>query len=95
MNVASSKQVVDGKGTNGYAPAAAAVAAAIEGCHDIAQASDQLIAVMASYTMLSKSAIPALFKKYCPRVDPLPYLAAASVFPMRATHHVVDKLIDW
>lgn len=72
-----------------------------EGCGDLLDSSFAVaeqqwpVAVMASYSMLSKSAIPALFKRYCPKVDPLPYLATAHVFPMRATSHVVEKLIDW
>ena len=49
--------------------------------------------------MYTKSHIPAILNTYWPRgaqsVDPLPYLAAASVLPMRTNNYVVTQLIDW
>ncbi|PPJ53266.1 hypothetical protein CBER1_11811 [Cercospora berteroae] len=48
-----------------------------------------------AYRTLSKSSIQAIFRKHCPQIDHLPYLAAAQVFPMRVNTHVVENLIDW
>lgn len=48
-----------------------------------------------SYDMFTKSAIPELFKRYSAKLDPLQYMAAAHVFPMRVNNHVADNLIDW
>lgn len=45
--------------------------------------------------VLSKSSIPSIFQKHCPSINPLSYLAAAQVFPMRVNSHVVNNLIDW
>ena len=49
--------------------------------------------------MYTKSHIPAILNTYWPRgaqsVDPLPYLAAASILPMRTNNYVVTQLIDW
>lgn len=49
--------------------------------------------------MYTKSHIPAILNTYWPRgaqsVDSLPYLAAASVLPMRTNNYVVTQLIDW
>lgn len=49
--------------------------------------------------MYTKSHIPAILNTYWPggaqSVDPLPYLAAASVLPMRTNNYVVTQLIDW
>ncbi|EMF16955.1 L-lysine 2,3-aminomutase [Sphaerulina musiva SO2202] len=45
--------------------------------------------------VLSKSSIPSIFRKHCPSINHLPYLAAAQVFPMRVNSHVVNNLIDW
>ncbi|KAI9700671.1 MAG: hypothetical protein M1836_002040 [Candelina mexicana] len=47
------------------------------------------------YDMFTKTAIPALFKRHSARLDPIKYLAAAHVFPMRVNNHVADDLIDW
>ena len=47
------------------------------------------------YDMFTKSAIPSLFQKYAPGLDPSPYQAAAQVFPMRVNNHVAEDLVDW
>jgi hypothetical protein len=47
------------------------------------------------YQLFSKSALPALLKKYGPSLNPDGFVAAAQVFPMRLNNHVVDDLIDW
>lgn len=51
------------------------------------------------WKMYTKSHIPAILNTYWPggaqSVDPLPYLAAASVLPMRTNNYVVTQLIDW
>jgi len=45
--------------------------------------------------MFTKSAIPLLFNRHAPHLDPNLYLAAAQVFPMRVNSHVAEDLIDW
>jgi hypothetical protein len=47
------------------------------------------------YELFTKSSIPYLFSRYAPHINPAPYYAAASVFPMRVTNYVVENLIDW
>ncbi len=47
------------------------------------------------YQLLSRSNIPELFSSRAPHIDSSEYLAAASVFPMRANNYVVDNLINW
>ncbi|KAI9877109.1 MAG: hypothetical protein M1830_004760 [Pleopsidium flavum] len=47
------------------------------------------------YDMFTKSAIPALFNRHSAKLDPVPFLAAAHVFPMRVNNHVAEDLIDW
>ena len=60
---------------------------------------------------MTKSQIPELLRHYlgnsrlqtsdihheqkCNTLDPIEYLAASSVFPMKANNYVVDELIDW
>ncbi|KAF2093313.1 hypothetical protein NA57DRAFT_81645 [Rhizodiscina lignyota] len=48
-----------------------------------------------NYQLFSKSALPALFKRFQPNLDGDKFIAAAHVFPMRVNNHVVDDLIDW
>ena len=47
--------------------------------------------------LYTRSHIPAVLNAYLDGkdVDPLPYMAAASVLPMRANNYVIDELIDW
>jgi hypothetical protein len=45
--------------------------------------------------MFTKSAIPALFKRQSAGLDPVSFLSAAHVFPMRVNNHVAEDLIDW
>ncbi|KUJ21670.1 uncharacterized protein LY89DRAFT_694197 [Mollisia scopiformis] len=45
--------------------------------------------------MFTKSAIPLLFNRHAPHLDPNSYIAAAQVFPMRLNSHVAEDLIDW
>lgn len=47
--------------------------------------------------LYTRSHIPAVLNAYMDggKVDPLPYMAAACVFPMRANNYVIDELIDW
>jgi hypothetical protein len=45
--------------------------------------------------MITKSAIPQLFNRHAPHLDPNPYIAAAQVFPMRINSHIAEDLIDW
>ena len=47
------------------------------------------------YSLISKSAIPALLKKHRISMKPDGFVAAAHVFPMRVNNHVADDLIDW
>jgi hypothetical protein len=47
------------------------------------------------YQLYTKRDIPRLLSRYAPRINPLPYYAAATVFPMRVTNYVVENLIDW
>lgn len=47
------------------------------------------------FRLYTKSHIATLFKHYAPKLDPISYLAAAQVFPMRANNYVVEDLIDW
>ena len=49
----------------------------------------------ASYDMFTKSSIPDLFKQHATKLDPVKYVAAAHVFPMRVNNHVANDLIDW
>lgn len=48
-----------------------------------------------SYDMFTKSSIPDLFRQHAVKLDPVQYLAAAHVFPMRVNNHVANDLIDW
>ena len=48
-----------------------------------------------AFKLYTKSHIHSLFKQYAPHLDPVAYLAAAQVFPMRANNYVVENLIDW
>ncbi|KAK7049880.1 hypothetical protein VNI00_005310 [Paramarasmius palmivorus] len=45
--------------------------------------------------LLTRSNIPELFASHAPHLPVLDYVAAASVFPMRANNYVVNELIDW
>ncbi|THH18167.1 hypothetical protein EW146_g2773 [Bondarzewia mesenterica] len=45
--------------------------------------------------LLTRSHIPELFASRAPHLSTEDYMAAASVFPMRANNYVVDELIDW
>jgi hypothetical protein len=47
------------------------------------------------YQLFTKSDIPHLFNRFAPHINPVPYYAAAMVFPMRVTNYVVENLIDW
>jgi hypothetical protein len=47
------------------------------------------------YQLFTKSDIPYLFGRFAPQIDPVPFYAAASVFPMRVTNYVIENLIDW
>jgi hypothetical protein len=47
------------------------------------------------YQLFTKRDIPYLFSRYAPHMDPVPYYAAANVFPMRVTNYVLDNLINW
>ena len=47
------------------------------------------------YDMYTKSNISTLFRRYAATVDPVPFQAAAQVFPMRVNNHVAEDLIDW
>jgi hypothetical protein len=46
------------------------------------------------YQILTKSYIKPVFEHFGVKLDHRPYVAAASVFPMRTNSYVV-KLIDW
>lgn len=48
-----------------------------------------------NFRLYTKSHIASLFARYAPSLDPVAYLAAAQVFPMRANNYVVEDLIDW
>lgn len=48
-----------------------------------------------TYRSFTKSALPALFRKYRPDLDPEGFLAAAHVFPTRINNHVAEDLINW
>ena len=48
-----------------------------------------------AFRLYTKSHIATLFAHYAPNLDPMSYLAAAQVFPMRANNYVVEDLIDW
>lgn len=48
-----------------------------------------------AFHLYTKSHIASLFTRYAPQLDPLSYLAASQVFPMRANNYVVEDLIDW
>ena len=43
----------------------------------------------------TKSHVASLFARYAPRINPIAYLAAAQVFPMKANGYVVEDTIDW
>ncbi len=50
--------------------------------------------------LYTRSQIPAVLNAYLDSsgsdvIDPLPFMAAASVLPMRANNYVVEELIDW
>lgn len=47
------------------------------------------------FQLLTKSKIRSLFSHYAPKLDPVAYIAAAHVFPMRVNNFVVEELIDW
>lgn len=47
------------------------------------------------YHQINKRMIPELFAKYLPGVNPLPYQAAAEVFPMRVNNYVVENHVKW
>ncbi|XP_013405809.1 uncharacterized protein LOC106170480 isoform X2 [Lingula anatina] len=50
------------------------------------------------YKLYSKSHIPGILNTYLENrtdLDPLSYVAAASVLPMRTNNYVVEDLIDW
>lgn len=48
-----------------------------------------------NFRLYTKSHVASLFARYAPSLDPVAYLAAAQVFPMRANNYVVEDLIDW
>ena len=48
-----------------------------------------------NFRLYTKSHLASLFARYAPSLDPVAYLAAAQVFPMRANNYVVEDLIDW
>ena len=48
-----------------------------------------------AFRLYTKSHIASLFQRYAPSLDPVAYLAAAQVFPMRANNYVLEDLIDW
>ena len=48
-----------------------------------------------NFRLYTKSHLASLFTRYAPSLDPVAYLAAAQVFPMRANNYVVEDLIDW
>lgn len=48
--------------------------------------------------LFTRSQIPAVLRTRVGNsdvIDPLPFMAAASVLPMRANNYVVEELIDW
>ena len=47
------------------------------------------------FQLLSRSNIPELFLSRARHLNITDYLAAASVFPMRANNYVVNDLINW
>jgi len=47
------------------------------------------------FKLYSKSHIQLLFERHAPHLDPLGYVAAATVFPMRTNNYVVEQVIDW
>lgn len=47
------------------------------------------------FQLLSRSSISELFSNRARHIDSSGYLAAATVFPMRANNYVVDDLINW
>src|SRR5260221_7151635 len=47
------------------------------------------------FQLLSRSNIPQLFSNRAHHIDSSAYVAAATVFPMRANNYVVDNLINW
>ena len=47
------------------------------------------------FQLLSRSNISELFSNRAHHIDSSGYLAAATVFPMRANNYVVDDLINW
>ena len=48
-----------------------------------------------NFRLYTKSHVASLFARYAPSLDPVAYLAAAQVFPMRANNYVVEDLVDW
>jgi len=48
-----------------------------------------------TYKLYSRNHIQALFERHAPHLDPLGYIAAATVFPMRTNNYVVEEVIDW
>jgi len=47
------------------------------------------------FQLFTRSSISELFSSRARHIDSSEYLAAASVFPMRANNYVVDNLINW
>ncbi|CAG8957385.1 hypothetical protein HYFRA_00010811 [Hymenoscyphus fraxineus] len=47
------------------------------------------------YKQVNKNQIPEIFAMYLPGVDPLPYQAAAEVFPTRINNYVLENHINW
>ena len=45
--------------------------------------------------LFTKSRIRDIFSRFAPRMDAMPYLAAAHVLPMRVNNYVLENLIDW
>jgi len=52
-------------------------------------------ALTTPYQLFTKRDIRYVFSRYAPHMDPVPYYAAANVFPMRVTNYVLDNLINW
>src|SRR5579862_9459894 len=47
------------------------------------------------YQLCTKSHIRQLFEHFAPRLDYLPFFAAAHVFPLRVNNYFLENLIDW
>jgi hypothetical protein len=48
-----------------------------------------------TFKLFTKGHISTLFARYAPWLDPVPYISAAEVLPMRVNNYVVENLIDW